>query len=134
MLEKLVRNLVLTFLLSLILTWIFYSVWVGFRLEGSDEPQSLGILFLMGDLFINVMLGTCSLPVLFLISPANYNNLLWRLLYYFLGPVFMAFLFVVVVSTNIGEFIAFLLPSISFLSLHTYFYFTLRSVSKKDTR
>jgi hypothetical protein len=132
MLEKLVRNQVITFLLSLVLTWLLYLVWVGFKLPGSDEPRSWGVLILIGDIFINVMLLAASMPVLFLINPDHYNNLLSRILYYFLGPVCMALLFVVVVSTTIGDVVAFLVPSVCYLSLHTYFYLTLPSEHKKD--
>ncbi|HEX6428583.1 MAG TPA: hypothetical protein VF008_12890 [Niastella sp.] len=125
MTKKILQNLLLTFVLSLLLTGLFYSIWFSSKQRGFEEGQALTILFFVGDIFQNLILTIATLPVFFLAKHANYNNLKTRILLYFSGPVLLTLCFVLFVGNSAEDKIGFLLPGLSFVAIHSYFYFRL---------
>ena len=63
--SKLLQNLLLTFLLSLLLTGFLYAVWFNLKPRGFEEGQAMTLLFVVGDIFQNIILTLSALPVFF---------------------------------------------------------------------
>lgn len=134
MTKKLLQNLFLTFILSLLLTALLYSIWFSSRQRGFEERQAMTLLLAVGDLFQNLLLTIASLPILFLKDDRNYNKLQTRILLYFSGPVLLTLIFVLFIGNSSGDKIGFLLPGLSFVSIHTYFYFQLMRFRDNETK
>ena len=83
------------------------------------------LLFAVEDLFQNLILTIASLPILFLAKDTNYNNLQARILIYFSGPILLTLIFILLVGNSPEDKIGFLLPGLSFVAIHSYFYFKL---------
>ena len=124
--KKLIRNLLFTFLLSLLLTGLLFAIWYGREQRGFEEGQALKLLMFVGDIFQNFLLLLSALPMMFLTNEDNYNNRTTRLFYYFGGPVIFTTIFVLFIGNGIIDKLEFLLPGISFMALHLYFYTTLK--------
>lgn len=131
--KKILLNLLLTFILSLLLTGLFYSIWIPFQKRGySEVPLPIIYIYVFGDFLANLFLAIASLPILFLTESTICNNYLKRIICYFSGPVLLILFFVFFFAHNTEDEIDFLLPGLSFAAIHLYFYFRLmQSINKK---
>ncbi len=118
----LLKNLVLTFVFSLFLTGLLYSVWFSSRPRGFEEKQALTILLAIGDVCYNLLLTIAATPVFLLAKSANFDNVQRRLIIYFIGPVLLILFFVCLTIVNLEDMIAVLLAGLSFLVIHAFFY------------
>jgi hypothetical protein len=64
--KTLIKNLLLTFLLSLLLTGLMFAIWYSREQRGFEEGQALTILFFVGTIFQNILLLLSALPVVLL--------------------------------------------------------------------
>ncbi len=133
MTKKLFKNLLLTFVLSLFLTGLMFTVWYGSKQRGFEEGQALTLLFLFGNIFQNLLLTLAALPAFFLTMKNNYTNRQKRLIFYFGGPILLTLMFVLFVGKSWFDKFGFLLPGISFIGIHSYFYMQLLSVDKQHS-
>jgi len=130
--KKLLQNLLLTLILSLLLTGFLYFIWFHTKQRGFEEGQALTILFFFGDIFQNLILTIATLPVFFLTNETFYNNRRARLLFYFSGPVLLTLYFILFVCNNAEDKISFLLSGLSFIAIHAFFYFRLLQHGTKN--
>jgi hypothetical protein len=128
--KKLLQHLLQTFIFSLFLTGLIYFIWFHSKQRGFEEGQALTILFFIGDIFQNLFLTLATLPVLFLTNDSYYKNPRARIAFYFSGPVLLTLYFVLFVGNGAEDKISFLLPGLSFLAIHTCFYFRLIRLNK----
>jgi len=119
------QHLLFTFFLSLFLTGLLYIIWFNSTKRGFEEGQAMTLLLAIGNLFQNVILALAALPVLQLSKEKIYNDVPVRRLYYFSGPVLLTSAFVLFVGNSAEDKIGFLLPGLSFIAIHSYFYFKL---------
>jgi hypothetical protein len=131
--SKLLRNLCLTFGLSLFCTGVIYYCWFYAQQRGFEEGQDLTILLAVGALFNNALILLASLPVLLLTKQAFFQNRRTRWLCYFGGPVLLTLLFTMVIMNGWEGRLQFLIAGLSFIGIHTYFYLQLPSPSFRDT-
>lgn len=133
MIKKLIQNLLLTFIFSLLLTGLFYLIWFNARPRGFEEGQAMTLLLFAGDIFLNLVLTIFALPSLLLTNIENYIDKKKRLVYYFGGPILATLIFIVFIYNDWNNTFSFLLASGSFLAVHSYFYFQLtRDTNEKD--
>jgi hypothetical protein len=123
MIKKLLKNLLLTFILSLLLTGFSFFIWFHATARGFEEGQALTILFFVGDIFQNIILTIATLPVLLLSIEDVFNNKSTRLVFYFGGPTLLTICFVLFVGNDSFDKIGFLLPGLSFIIIHSCFYY-----------
>ena len=122
--KTLIKNLLLTFLLSLLLTGLMFAIWYSREQRGVEEGQALTILFFVGTIFQNILLLLSALPVLLLGRIENIKPM-GRAIMYFSGPVLLTTFFMVFVGNSWSDKLGFLLPGISFLAIHAFFYLQL---------
>lgn len=126
MTKQLFKNLFLTFIFSLLLTGLLYAMWFSSKQRGFEEGQALTLLLLVGDLFHNLILTIAATPIFLLTKDNNFNNIQTRLLIYFAGPILLTLIFILFIANSSEDKVGFLIPGLSFLAIHAYFYTKLK--------
>lgn len=112
--KKLFRNIFLTFILSILLTALLYTIWFNTKQRGFEEGQAMTILLIVGALFHNLLLAAAALPALLIAKPSNFENKPARHLLYFGGPVLLTLIYsffagVVQLTKLVSYYLVFLL-------------------------
>ena len=115
----------LTFILSLFLTGLMFAIWYSAKPRGFEEGQAMTIIFFIADIFQNIVLTVFTLPAFNLANPKYYTRKNKRLFYYYMGPALATLIFIVFIIKSWDHEFGFLIPSISFTIIYTYFYFKL---------
>jgi hypothetical protein len=116
------KNLLLTLVYSIALSTAVNMLFYAYTAKPSGAGYDLVIPHaIVGELFINGILFTMSLPALFLNNPLVMRNRLSRFLLYFSGvTVFIAGAFTAGLKHSDLEFYTF--TAITFLIIHAVFY------------
>lgn len=120
--RKILKHLLITFLLSVLLTWIIYAVMIN-RIEQRNAYGSSQLILLMivGAIVYNLLFALASLPALLLARETVYGHFYTRFLLYFGGSA-LVWVFECMTTTGNGDQPFFLAAGIVFFSIHTWFY------------
>jgi hypothetical protein len=119
--KGLARPLFKAFIFSVILSIAASSIYYAVAQKGIDYMHALPKIF-EGILFLNIIIFIMSLPSLFLVNAAYWNNLAVRLLLYFAGPV----VFIITALTlklPPADKAVYLLSGVIFLVVRVVFYY-----------
>jgi hypothetical protein len=115
------RQLFKTFIFSVILSIAANSIYYAISQKGADYSVALPKI-MEGIVLLNIIVFIMSLPSLFLVNPAYWNNLPVRLPLYFGGPI--AFIVTIFTMPLPPQYkVIYLLTGIIFLIVHTVFYY-----------
>lgn len=119
--KGLARPLFKAFIFSVILSIAVSSIYYAVAQKGIDYTHALPKIF-EGILFLNIIIFIMSLPSLFLVNAAYWNNLVVRLLLYFAGPV----VFIITALTlklPPADHVVYLLTGVVFIVVRVVFYY-----------
>lgn len=124
--RKLLRNIAITFLLSILLTGIFFGVAISFMSDVSSNDSDnmrLIILSIVGDIFLNFCISIMTSIILVIFTNQIILNKKIRPFIYFSVPTL--FIFTTLVSTQVDKIdkTMYLLTFISFTIIHSLLYY-----------
>ncbi|WP_183560252.1 hypothetical protein [Mucilaginibacter sp. SP1R1] len=119
--KGLAKKLFKTFLFSVILSIVANSIYYTVTQKGGDYSHVLTSLS-EGIVLLNIIVFVMSLPSLFLVNPAYWNNLSVRLLLYFSGSVIFI---ITALSLHLQPSfkVVYLVTGGIFLLVHSVFYY-----------
>ena len=122
--KKLIRNLILTLILSITLTGLIFSIWHrGMTGMGSEERQASALVFVLLTVFQPLIIALLSLPILLQINDTNFADLRTKLLYLAGSPLITTLILAFFFSSGIDTMTtAFLVPGTSFGLIHSLLY------------
>lgn len=125
--KLLLKNLLLTLLFSFLSAGFILSMYYSGSEPGFEAGQVLFIILIIAEIFGHLLLFLSALPVLALAKPVNFANKSTRIVYYFGGPVALTILLILLIATSGGfsEMLLMMVPHVTFLSIHTTFYYRL---------
>jgi hypothetical protein len=126
MVKIILINLFKTFIFSLIISIAVSCIFYAVVIKGNDYSKALSSMAL-AMLYLNGILLVMSLPSIFIINPAVWNNLAWKLFLYFAGPLAFVITNFITPKQDMTN-VVYIITGIVFFIIHAIFY---NKLSKK---
>lgn len=121
--KKLLLNLLLTLVLSLLATAFVFFLWYKAARMGEEEAQATGLLFIVLGLGQHLVMLVLVLPILFQINLSNYNKKRSKWIYVFGSPLLATICSLFFYMRGMEELlVAFFIAPIIFTVIHYLFY------------
>jgi hypothetical protein len=121
--KKLLLNLLLTLVLSLLATAFVFFLWYKAARMGEEEAQATGLLFIVLGLGQHLVMLVLVLPILFQINLSNYNKKRSKWIYVFGSPLLATICSLFFYMRGMEELlVAFFIAPITFTVIHYLFY------------
>ena len=126
--KKLLINLLLTLIISVVLTALIFIVWYNILTMSFEEKQGMGILFLLLTIGQNFAIAILTLPILFQIDNTNFVERRTKWLYLLASPIITTFIFYsfYLIGADGNTSIALLIPAFFFCLINFFFYSKLK--------
>lgn len=121
--KALARQLFKTFLFSVIISIVVSCIYYAIQHKGlTQDFNSIIASLAEGVAFLNIIIFIMTLPALFLVNPAYYNNVTVRLVLYFAGSVVFTITAFRLQLSPENKAIYFI-TAITFIVVHSIFYY-----------